>query len=81
MAERNRAAVDVHAILRHSELTHRRDDLRRERLVELDEVDVGERHAGEAKRLRHGLDRPDAHDVGIDASRRERDEPRERLEA
>ena len=47
VAERDRPAVDVHAILGHAELTHGGENLRRERLVEFDEVDVGERHAGE----------------------------------
>ena len=40
MTERDRAAVDVHFLLRNPELAHDRDDLRRERLVELDQVDV-----------------------------------------
>ena len=40
VTERDRAAVDVHLLLIEPEIAHDRDDLRGERLVELDEVDV-----------------------------------------
>ena len=77
VAERNGAAVDVDLLFRHSELAHHRDDLRRERLVELDEVDVLHGEAGLLEHLRHRLERTHAHDVGLDASHRESNEPRE----
>ena len=57
MAEGDRAAVHVDAILIHLQLAHRRDDLRRECFVELDQIDVAERHGGQSQRFRHGLDR------------------------
>src|SRR5512143_3749400 len=40
MPERDRAAVDVDLLLRQPELANDGDDLCRERLVELDEIDV-----------------------------------------
>ena len=40
MAERDRAAVDVHALLVEAELAHDREALRGERLVQLDQVEV-----------------------------------------
>ena len=40
MTERDRAAVDVHLLFVEPEIAHDGHDLRRERLVELDQVDV-----------------------------------------
>src|SRR5581483_6758187 len=42
VADRDRAAVHVHLLLVDAELAHDRDRLRRERLVQLDEIDVAE---------------------------------------
>ena len=38
-----------------------------ERLVDLDEVDVVDRHAGPGERLAARLDRAEAHDLGVEA--------------
>src|SRR5581483_9181965 len=52
--DRDRAAVDVHLRLVEAELANDGERLRRERLVELDEVDLVERHAGALEELAHG---------------------------
>ena len=49
VAERDRAAVDVDALRVEAELADDGDGLRRERLVELDEVDVADGHARRAR--------------------------------
>ena len=81
MAERDRAAVDVHALLVEPELAHDGEALRGERLVQLDEVELAGRDAGAREQLAHGRDRPDAHDARIDARDRAAREARERLGA
>ena len=43
----------------------RRDDLGGERLVDLDQVDVVDGHAGPGQGLAAGLDRAEAHDLGV----------------
>src|SRR6266545_2724136 len=58
MADRDRAAVHVHLLLVEAEVADHRKRLRRERLVELDEIDLGERHTGPFEELAHRLDRP-----------------------
>src|SRR5688500_19939058 len=62
MAERDRPAVHVHLRLVETELAHDRKRLSGECLVELDQVDVGEREAGALESLRHRDDRTHAHD-------------------
>src|SRR5262245_993776 len=69
VAERDRAAVHVHALLVEPELPDDGEALRRERLVQLDEVDVRGGDAGALQQLAHGRDRPDAHHARIDAGR------------
>ena len=81
MAEGDRAAVHVRALLVEAELADDLDDLRRERLVELDDGDVVERQAGLRERLRDRLDGADAHDLRVHARGREADEPTERRQA
>ena len=51
VAERDAAAVHVELLPRDAEVLGRRDDLRRERLVDLDEVDVVDREPGAGERL------------------------------
>src|SRR5262245_64097586 len=67
MAERDGAAVDVGALAVEAELLLDGEILRRERLVDLDEVEIGQLVA----RLVHGAAdrrrRADAHDLGIAA--------------
>src|ERR1700719_2959590 len=53
MSEGDRAAVDVDALLIHPELAHHRERLRAEGLVQLDEIDLVEREAGELQSFRH----------------------------
>ena len=52
MAERDRAAVDVDLVAVEAQLLLDRQVLRRERLVDLEEVDVVERQARASQRLR-----------------------------
>ena len=66
MPERDRAAVHVDLLLVEAELPHDREALRRERLVELDEVEIGYGDAAALEQLLHGRDRPDAHHPRID---------------
>ena len=81
MAERDRAAVDVHALRVEAELADHREALRRERLVQLDEVEVGDADAGPREQLAHGRHRPDAHHARIDAGDGAADEAAEGLGA
>ena len=67
MAERDRSAVDVDALGVDSQLAHDGHALRRERLVQLDQVDVADRDAGALEQLSHRRDRPDAHHARINA--------------
>ena len=81
VADRDRAAVDVHALLVDPEVAHHGERLRGERLVQLDEVDVLDRDAGAVEQLADGRDRADAHHGGIDARDGRADEGPERLDA
>ena len=49
------------------ELLGRGDDLGGEGLVDLDQVDVVDGHAGPLEGLADGLDGPEAHDLGVEA--------------
>ena len=66
VTEGDGAAVDVELVHRDAEVLGRRDDLGGERLVDLDQVDVVDRHAGPRQRLAAGLDRAEAHDLGVE---------------
>ena len=81
VAERDRAAVHVQLVPRDSELLGRRDHLGGERLVDLDEVDVVDRHVGPGERPAAGLDRAEAHDLGVDGRHRAGDDAGERGDA
>ena len=81
MTEGDRAPVDVD--LRHVGvvlLLPRQHD-RRERLVDLDEVDLVDRHLRPLEHLGRGRDRAGEHHHRVDAGERERVEARPRLEA
>src|SRR5215212_3407198 len=67
MAERDRAAVDVQLLLVDVELFRDREDLSRERFVDLDEVDVVELHPRALERELRRRGRADAHELGIAA--------------
>src|SRR6478735_2069749 len=63
VADGDGAAVDVEAVEVDAEVLVGRHDLGGERLVDLDEVDVADAHAGVAQRVLRGLDRAEAHDL------------------
>ena len=81
VAEGDRAAVDVEALLVDAELAGAGEDLGGEGLVELDQVDLVELEAGGGERARDRLDRADPHVGGVDAGDAEGDDPGERLGA
>src|SRR5689334_15537996 len=81
VAERDRAAVHVEALLRDAELAVAREHLRREGLVELDEVVVVDREPVELLERAHGGHGADAHALRVDAGLRRGSDDRERLEA
>ena len=81
VADGDGAAVDVELVPRDAEVLGRRDDLGGERLVDLDEVDVVDGHAGAGEGLAAGLDRAEAHDLGVQAGDARGDDPGERREA
>src|SRR6202008_3296652 len=62
MAHGNRAAIDVDLVGIDLERLHVTQDDGGERLVELEKVDVGERHAGPFEDLLGHVDRPGEHD-------------------
>src|SRR3954469_10838009 len=80
MAERDRAAVDVDLVAREAELFLDREILARERFVHFDEIDVVERQAGLRQRPARCRRRSHAHQRRIDAGRRPRDQPADRLQ-
>ena len=65
VTERDAAAVHVELLPRDAEVLRRRDDLRRERLVDLDEVDVVHRQPGAGERLARRADRAEPHDLRV----------------
>ena len=67
VAEGDGAAVDVELVPRDAELVADGHDLRGERLVDLDEVDVVDGHAGPRRAPAARLDRAEAHDLGVEA--------------
>src|SRR4051812_2048778 len=63
----DRAAVHVEPVDVDAELLVRRDDLRRERLIDLDEVEVIDGHVRAGECLLARLDRAETHDLGRQA--------------
>jgi hypothetical protein len=80
VADRDRAAVDVHPVRRDAEPLLAVQRLDRERLVELPEIDVVDAEAGAFEQPRHGDDRADPHLVGLAPGDREAAEGAERLQ-
>ena len=80
VTERDGAAIHVHLLLRHLELAHDGNNLRRKRFIELDEIDVGNCHACTGKCFWHCLDGTNAHDVRINTGHGKRDKARQRCE-
>src|SRR5690606_14030517 len=74
------AAVDVELVPVDAEVLGRRHDLGGERLVDLDQVDVVDRHAGVLQRALARLDGAHAHDLGGEARDAGGDDARERGE-
>ena len=78
VAEGDRPAVDVELLLGDAEVPGRGDHLGGERLVDLDEVDVVDGHSGAGERLAARLDRPEAHDLRVQARHARRHHPGDR---
>ena len=81
MTDRDRAAVHVHLRRVEPQLPDDGDALRRERLVQLDQVEVRDGNARARQQLLHGGNRADAHDARVDAGDGTADERAERLDA
>src|SRR5579863_6388793 len=65
VAEGDGAALHVELLPGDAEMTGRGDDLGGEGLVDLDQVDVVDRHARPPQGLPAGLDGPETHDLGV----------------
>src|SRR5205085_222418 len=70
MAERNRAAIDVHLLSIEPELLLDGEVLRGKCFVDLEEIDVVERESVLLEQLADGRRRPHAHDARVDADGR-----------
>src|SRR5262249_55719786 len=81
MPERNRAAVDVESIVLDTEFVATVQDLDRERLVELPQVDVGNLLAGALEQFGNREHRADAHLVRLATGHRKPPERAQRLES
>ena len=81
MAERDRAAVDVDLVAIEAQLLLAREVLRREGLVDLDQVEIVERQLRALERLADRRRRAHAHQRRLDADRRPRHDAAERLRA
>ena len=81
MPDGDGAAVHVHLLGVEPELADDLQALRREGLVQLDEVELARLDAGAREQLPHGRNRADAHDPRIDARDGARHESSERLGA
>src|SRR5215207_2275763 len=80
VAEGDGAAVDVGPLPVELELAVAGQDLGRERLVDLDHVDLGERPAELGQQLLGGRDNPPAHDVRVDPGAGPAGDPGQRAE-
>ena len=81
MAERHRAAIDVQSVLVQRQFAQARQHLRRKSFVELDQVDVVQRQAGQLQNFLNGRDRSDSESFRRHAGGRKAGESRQRLEA
>src|SRR5882672_7657382 len=79
MAKRDAAAVDVDLLGVEREVADAGDRLRRERFVELDEIDLIDRETCALERFLRRRNWPEAHAARIDTSHRGRNDARERL--
>jgi hypothetical protein len=78
-AHGDRAAVDVDLLVRHAHLLHELHRHGGEGLVDLEQVDLRDRHAGLGERLARRGHRAGQHDGGIGARERGGDDARARL--
>ena len=76
MAERDRPAVHIDPIVIGTDLALPRQHDRRERLVDLDEINVVDRQPGTGEHLLGGRDRRREHQSRIVRGERELDQPR-----
>src|SRR5689334_12647652 len=87
MTERDGTAIWVKPVVGNrparlrGELADDREDLRREGLVDLVDVDVVRLQPGTGDRLRDGERGGEPHDGGVDSDGRRRDDARDRLDA
>src|SRR5439155_17374788 len=81
MPDRDRAAVHVYALRIELKLANDDEALRREGLVQLDEIDVARIDARPLEQLPHRRNRPNPHDLRIDPRDRAADERAERPDA
>ena len=68
--DRDCAAVDVHPLLVEPELPHDGEALRRERFVQLDQIELIDGHPGAVEELAHRRDRSDPHHRRVDSGGR-----------
>ena len=80
MADRDRTAVDVEALVGDAEPVAAIEHLHRERLVQFPQTDVVDREAEALQQLRHCKHRSDAHLVGLGARDRHADIAAQRLQ-
>src|SRR2546423_15518960 len=80
MADRDCASVDVDSLLVEAQLSDDDKALRRERFVQLHEIQLVHRHAGTGEQLAHGGNRTNAHDARIDPRGPTGDEAFERID-
>ena len=66
MTEGDRTAVGVELVEVDAEFVGRAEDLDGEGFVDLDMIDVADAHAGAGHRLLAGVDRAEAHDLGVE---------------
>src|SRR5512132_2798433 len=81
VAERDRAAVGIDAVLRKPELSAHGERLRREGFVELEEINVLDAEPDLRERLARRGDRAYPHDAGLDSDRCVALDDSERLQA
>src|SRR5260370_28760667 len=81
VSERNRAAVDVELRAIEMQLAIACEHLRRERLIQFDQIDIRERNAGVAQESLRRRNRSDAHDFRVDAGLCVSDDARHRLQS
>src|SRR4051812_24367624 len=81
MPERDSPAIHVQPIGVDRQLAQAREHLRRERLVQLDQVDLVQRKTRELECLANGGDGANAESFGFDSGSGKADEPRERAKS